>query len=64
MRLGHRWSFSLEPIGSGATVVTETYDCSRAPDWLQKAVKGGTRWQASMEASLENIYRICSTDIA
>jgi uncharacterized protein YndB with AHSA1/START domain len=61
VRAGHRWSFQLEPITSGGTRVTESYDCSRAPEWLQKAVKGGTRWQSSMEASLENIYRLCST---
>lgn len=59
-RSGHRWSFELEPISTGATLVTESYDCSSAPDWLQKAVKGGARWRASMEATLENIYRLCS----
>jgi uncharacterized protein YndB with AHSA1/START domain len=64
VRSGHRWSFNLEPINSGATVVTESYDCSSAPDWLQRAVKGGTRWQAAMEASLENIYRLCSTGVS
>lgn len=64
VRSGHRWSFDLEPLNSGATLVTESYDCSSAPSWLQRAVKGGTRWQASMEASLENIYRLCSTDVA
>lgn len=61
VRSGHRWSFQLEPVNSAATVVTESYDCSSAPAWLQKAVKGGTRWQAAMETSLENIYRLCST---
>jgi uncharacterized protein YndB with AHSA1/START domain len=61
VRAGHRWSFQLEPVGSGATLVTESYDCSGAPAWLQKAVKGGARWQESMEASLENIARLCST---
>jgi hypothetical protein len=61
VRSGHRWSFDLQPVSSGKTVVTESYDCSRALAWLQKAVKGGSRWQASMEASLENIYRLCST---
>jgi hypothetical protein len=64
VRPGHRWSYNLEPLNSGATLVTESYDCSSAPAWLQKAVKGGTRWQASMEASLENIHRLCSTSAA
>lgn len=58
VRAGHRWSYRLEPLGSDATLVTETYDCTNAPAWLQKAVKGGTRWQAAMEASLENIHRM------
>jgi uncharacterized protein YndB with AHSA1/START domain len=63
VRSGHRWSFELEAIGPGATAVTESYDCSAAPAWLQKAVKGGSRWQAAMEASLENIHRLCSTSV-
>ncbi|HET9732941.1 MAG TPA: SRPBCC family protein [Acidimicrobiales bacterium] len=64
VRSGHRWSFNLAPINAGTTVATESYDCSSAPAWLQKAVKGGTRWQVSMEISLENISRLCSTDKA
>jgi hypothetical protein len=61
MRAGHRWLYQLEPVSSDATVVTESYDCSSAPAWLQNAVQGGKRWQASMEASLENVSRLCST---
>lgn len=57
VRSGHRWSYHLEPLGPGATVVTESYDCSTAPAWLQKAVKGGQRWQRSMEATLDNVCR-------
>lgn len=60
-RSGHRWAFTLEPVTSGATVVTESYDCSSAPAWLQKAVKGGARWRGSMEVTLDNIHRLCST---
>ena len=63
VRSGHRWSFTLEPISSTRTAVTESYDCSSAPAWLQNAVKGGARWQASMEASLEKIHRLCSTAV-
>ncbi len=59
VRAGHRWSYLLRPVGSDATLVTESYDCSSAPDWLQKAVQGGRRWQAAMEASLENVHRLC-----
>lgn len=63
VRTGHRWSFRLEPLRANATVVTESFDCSEAPAWLQKAVKGGARWQVPMEISLDNIYRLCSTGV-
>ncbi len=61
VRSGHRWSYELEPVSSDSTLVTESYDCSSAPDRLQKAVKGGKRWEASMETSLDNLSRLCST---
>lgn len=61
VRSGHCWSYELEPVSSDSTVVTESYDCSSAPDWLQKAVKGGKRWEAPIETSLENLSRLCST---
>lgn len=61
VRAGHRWCYTIEPLGSGAAAVTESYDCSKAPAWLQTAVKGGKRWQESMESSLDNLYRLCST---
>jgi uncharacterized protein YndB with AHSA1/START domain len=51
----HRWAFQLTPLGPDATLVTESYDCSKAPDWLRKAVKGGTRWLASMTTTLEKL---------
>jgi hypothetical protein len=38
-----------------STLVTETYDCSRAPGWLRKAVKGGARWIDSMTVTLERL---------
>ena len=59
VRSGHCWSYELDPINSDATMLTESYDCSNAPAWLQKAVRGGTRWQTAMETSLENVYRLC-----
>jgi hypothetical protein len=52
---GHRWTYELVAIDSGSTVVTETYDCTRAPEWLQKAVKGGNRWIDSMTATLKRL---------
>lgn len=51
----HRWSYELTPIDSGSTLVVETYDCVRSPEWLRKAVKGGTRWTSSMTATLEKL---------
>ena len=35
--------------------MTEIYDCTRAPEWLRKAVKGGSRWIASMTVTLEKL---------
>ena len=31
IRWGQRWSYELVPDGADATIVTEIYDCSRAP---------------------------------
>jgi uncharacterized protein YndB with AHSA1/START domain len=54
----HQWGWQLEPLDAGRTRVTEFFDCSRSPDWLQKAVKGGQRWRPDIEASLENLERL------
>jgi hypothetical protein len=54
-RSEHRWSFEFTALGTTCTLVTETYDCSRAPDWLRKAVKGGARWIDSMTMTLERL---------
>ena len=51
----HRWSYELTPLGPASTLVTEIYDCSQAPDWLRRAVKGGTRWIDSMTVTLERL---------
>jgi Polyketide cyclase / dehydrase and lipid transport len=64
----HRWSYELTPddsddsgdsYGTGGTLVTETYDCTRAPDWLRGAVKDGQRWVAAMTETLEKLEREC-----
>ena len=54
-RSEHRWVYEFTPLSSDSTLVTETYDCSRAPEWLRNAVRGGTRWIASMTATLEKL---------
>jgi hypothetical protein len=55
-----RWSYELTPDGPDGTLVTETYDCTRSPDWLRRAVKGGHRWVAAMTATLEKLERECA----
>jgi uncharacterized damage-inducible protein DinB len=60
-RAGHVWSFRLEADGPTTTVVTEIFDCTRSPDWLKKAVKGGTRWTESMTATLARLDEQCAT---
>jgi hypothetical protein len=54
-RAGHRWGFELRPDGERATVVTETFDCTKAPEWLQNVLSGGQRWVESMAITLERL---------
>jgi hypothetical protein len=58
VRAGHRWSFQLTPLGPASTLVTETFDCSAAPEDLRRAVRGGTRWTAAMTATLRQLGTI------
>lgn len=55
-----RWSYELTPDGDGATLVTETYDCSRAPAELQEFVRDGELWRKSMGRTLENLDRLAA----
>lgn len=59
-RSHHRWIYELTPDGPDATIVTETYDCTRAPDWLRRAVKNGQRWMTAMTMTLEKLDQQCS----
>lgn len=54
-RAEYRWSYELTPLGDDETLVTEAYDCRRAPQWLRTAVKGGNRWVNSMTRTLEKL---------
>ncbi|HWD55323.1 MAG TPA: hypothetical protein VG346_09370 [Acidimicrobiales bacterium] len=54
-RVGHRWSFLLTPEGPGATVVTELYDCSRAPADFRRGMDNGKIWLDGMEETLERL---------
>jgi len=50
-----RWRWELTAQPDGGTLVTETYDLSRCPDWLHEATREGEDWRRAMEASLENL---------
>lgn len=54
----HQWGWQLEPLNDHRTRVTASFDCSRSPEWLQKAVKGGEQWRPGMEASLANLAEL------
>src|SRR5271170_2372909 len=56
---GHQWSFSLAPDGPDATVVTESYDCSRAPEEAQTRMEGGGTWLPGMARTLEVLDQLC-----
>jgi uncharacterized protein YndB with AHSA1/START domain len=53
-RWGHRWRFELAPDGPDTTVVTETYDCSRAPH-AARTTDGGRLWLDAMAATLARL---------
>jgi hypothetical protein len=59
-RWGHRWGYELVPDGPGATVVTEIYDCSRAPEAERAEIDNGRVWAASMARTLERLDRACT----
>src|SRR5258708_16208011 len=59
-RWGHRWSFELTPDGPDATIVTEIYDCSRAPEDERAGMDNGRIWIESMAGTLERLDRACT----
>jgi uncharacterized protein YndB with AHSA1/START domain len=59
-RVGHRWGFTLEPDGPDATMVTETYDCSRAPREFREGMDSGRIWMEGMAITLERLDRLAS----
>jgi|1186.fasta_scaffold210493_2 hypothetical protein len=58
--IGHRWIFELTPDGPDATLVTEIYDCSRAPEQTRVSVRNGAAWLSSMRRTLERLERLCT----
>jgi hypothetical protein len=59
-RSGQRWIFELTPVGRRTTVVTETYDCSRATEKRRVAMDNGKIWTASMTKTLERLDAMCT----
>jgi hypothetical protein len=59
-RWGHQWGYELAPDGPDATVVTEIYDCSRAPADEREGMDGGKVWIGTMAQTLERLDRICA----
>ncbi len=57
-RWGHRWSYALQPDGADATIVTEIYDCSRAPLEAQASVDDGRLWLDAMAATLARLDKV------
>jgi hypothetical protein len=58
-RWGHRWIYELAPEGPGATLVTELYDCSKAPADERIGMEDGRVWLESMAATLERLEAVC-----
>ena len=59
-RWGHRWSYQLTPDGPDATVVTEIYDCSRAPEEERAGMDNGKVWIEAMAQTLERLDALCT----
>jgi len=59
-RWGHRWSFQLTPDGPDSTIVTEIYDCSRAPADERAGMDNGRVWIDSMARTLERLDTLCT----
>lgn len=56
-RMGHRWTYELAADGPDATVVTETYDCSRAPESERIGMANGEMWREAMADTLARLAR-------
>lgn len=59
-RWGQRWSYQLTPDGQDATIVTEIYDCSRAPEKERAGMDNGKIWIESMARTLERLDELCA----
>jgi hypothetical protein len=59
-RWGHRWSYELTPDGPDATIVTERYDCSRAPEEERVGMQDGAVWIDAMTGTLMRLDALCA----
>ena len=59
----YRWTYDLVPDGPGATVVTEIYDCSRAPADARVDMDGGQIWIEGMTQTLERLAAVCAEQV-
>jgi hypothetical protein len=59
-RWGHRWSYQLTPDGPDATIVTEIYDCSQAPEDERAGMDNGKVWTGAMAETLERLDKLCT----
>jgi hypothetical protein len=53
------WGYELKPIGS-ATIVTESFDCTRSPQWLREATNEGEGWREAMIETLDKLSDQCA----
>lgn len=59
-RWGHRWIYQLTPDGPDVTIVTEIYDCSRAPEDERRGMDNGNVWVESMTRTLDRLDALCT----
>jgi uncharacterized protein YndB with AHSA1/START domain len=59
-RWGHRWTYELTPDGPDATIVTELYDCSRAPEQDRAEMDDGRVWAGAMADTLARLDALCA----
>ena len=57
----YRWGFEFAPDGVDATMVTESFDCTRSDEDLREAVREGEGWRDAMTASLVRLELLAKT---
>jgi hypothetical protein len=57
----YEWGYEFAPDGPDVTVVTETFDCRRAPEELRERLREGETWRDAMAASLVKLELLAKT---